>query len=150
MKRYLLVLILFAGLGSSFSSGQNGPEIVDCAMQRKLVVPHVKGRVFDPSGAPIPGAEISLKSDGVQNAQSKTDSDGRFELKVPPGSYHLRAEMRGFEVTTAELEVGRDIANIVHPKALMVILAFGSMNCPWVTTSDKEFKELAHRHATQK
>jgi len=145
MRHTSLILVLFAGLGTPFSIAQDGPGIVDCIMQRKLVVPYARGRVFDPFGVPVPGAQISLSRDGLQQAQSRTDADGRFEVSVPPGGYHFKAEMRGFEVTKAELEVGRDIANTLHPKALRVILALGSMNCPWVTTSRKEFKEMVHK-----
>jgi hypothetical protein len=149
MKRFSLVLILFVGLGSSISFAQDGIKVIDCVMQRKLVVSWVQGQVFDPNGIPIPGAQITLNRDGLRQAQSTTDANGNFALDVPPGNYVFRAELRGFEVTTAELEVGRDIANLVRPKALKVILALSGMNCPWVTSSNKEFKEIVHKRAAQ-
>src|SRR5580698_8417111 len=139
MKKCLLVLIFFAGLGSSISSAQDGSKIIDCVMQHKVVVARVEGQVFDPSGVPVAGVQIALSHDGLQQAQSKTDTSGKFILDVPSGSYEFRAELRDFEVTTAQLEVGRDIENLVHPKALKVIIALSGMNCPWVTTSYKEF-----------
>jgi hypothetical protein len=136
--------VLFAGLGSSFSSAQDG--IVDCVMQKKLLV----SPVFDPSGVPVPGAQIALSREGAQQIQSKTDAKGEFTLRVPSGSYRFKAKLQGFEVTEAELEVGNDLANLARPTALKVILALPGMNCPWVTASNKEFKELVRQHATQK
>ncbi len=40
--------------------------------------------------------------------------------------------------------------SLFHPTALRVILALTYMNRPWVTTSNKEFKDIVHNHATQK
>ena len=144
MRRFSLALVLFGGLGSSISFSQDGLTIIDCIMQPKLVVSHVQGRVFDPHGDPVPGVQIALSRDGILLIQSKTDSNGKFLLNVPSGTYGFKAEGRGFESTTAELEVGRDIANLVHPTALKVILALPGVNCPWVTSSNKEFKEPVH------
>jgi Carboxypeptidase regulatory-like domain len=148
MKRHYLVLILLAGLGSSISSAQYG--IIDCVMQGKLVVSRVQGQVVDPNGAPVSDARISLSRDGQETIQSKTDAYGRFKLNVQSGSYTFMAELRGFEVTSAELEVGRDIANLFHPTALRVILALPGMNCPWVTTSNKELMRMVRSHSAQK
>jgi len=148
MKRFSLVLFVVAGLGSSISSAQYG--IVDCVMQPKLVVSRVQGQVFDPYGVPVPGALIALSHDGVQQAQATTDANGKFALSVPSGTYHFWAELRGFEVTTADLEVGRDVANLIHRKTLKVILGLPGMNSPWVTTSNKELKQMARRRATQR
>jgi hypothetical protein len=148
MKRFSLVLFVLAGLGNSISFAQDG--IVDCVIQPKLVVAKVHGQVFDPSGVPVPGALIVLSHDGVGQAQTTTDANGTFALNVPSGNYHFRVELRGFEVTTAELEVGRDVASFVHRKTLKVILALTAMNCPWVTTSKRELKQTVNRDASQK
>jgi hypothetical protein len=59
------------------------------------------------------------------------------------------------------LNVGRDIAGLVHPSALSVVLGLSSLDCPWVTTSRKELQniissnkkrteESVQRYATQK
>jgi hypothetical protein len=148
MMRQSLVLILLAGLGSSISAAQYG--IIDCVMQRKLVVSRVQGQVIDPNGAPVSDARISLSRGGQETIQSKTDAVGRFKLNVPSVSYTFMAELRGFEVTTAELEVGRDIANLFHPTALRVILALPGMNCPWVTTSNKELEQMVRSRSAQR
>ena len=148
MKGWLPALVLFAGLGSSFSFGQ--VAIVDCVEQRKLFVPRVQGQVFDGAGVPVSGALVSLISDAKPTIQATTDATGQFSFKVDSGDYTLKASYPGFETTTVELEVGRDLLNLFHPTALRVILSVGSMDCPWVTTSNKEFKGLAHKHALRK
>ncbi len=144
MKNWLPVLCSIAGIGSSLSFAQSG--IVDCIVQKKLNVPRVHGQVFDAAGVPVPGAMISVKQDGNPPKNATTDSAGRFYFKVQSGQYALRASYPGFETTTAELQVGRDIANLFRPTALKVILALPGVNCPWVTTSNTELKELARSH----
>jgi Carboxypeptidase regulatory-like domain len=148
MKNCLPVLFVFAGLGSSVSFAQYG--IVDCVMQRKLVVARVQGQVFDPSGIPVPGVLVALSRDGMQIAETTTGPNGKFALNLASGSYHFRAKLRGFEATTADLDVGRDIANLVHRKTLKVILALPAMDCPWVTTSNKELRQLVRSRTAQK
>jgi hypothetical protein len=148
MKNWLPVLALLAGFGCSISFAQFG--IIDCIQQRRLVVPRVHGQVLDSSGVPVSGAVVSLTPDGNPAMQTKTDSMGRFDFKASSGSYVLKAEYPGFEITTAELEVGKDALNTLHPTALRVILGLPGINCPWVTTSNKEYKELIQKHATQK
>jgi Carboxypeptidase regulatory-like domain len=148
MKRTLLVLALFAGLGSSISFGQYG--IIDCVQQKVLTVPRIRGEISDASGVPIPSALVSITSNAAVNMESKTDATRNFNFTVTSGRYMLRASYPNFGITTTELEVGTDVLSLFHPTALRVILALPGMNCPWVTKSNKEFKELVHNHATQK
>jgi hypothetical protein len=148
MKFWFPVLALLSGLGSSVSFAQYG--IIDCIVQKQLVVPRVQGQVFDATGIPVPNAVVSLKQDGKPAVDAKTDAAGRFYFKIQAGQYNLKASYPGFEVTTAELEVGEDAVNLIHPTALKVILALPGINCPWVTTSNKEFKELVHKNAAKK
>jgi hypothetical protein len=148
MKRWLSVLFLLAVFWSSLSAAQ--PGIVDCVEQKILTVSRIRGQVFDATGVAVPGALVSVSSNARPEMQLRTDASGRFNFKVSSGRYMLKASCPGFEVTRAELDVGADILNLLHPTALKVILSVGSMYCPWVTASDKEFKELVHKSATQK
>jgi hypothetical protein len=148
MRKWLPVLIVLVGLGSSISSAQFG--IIDCIEQGRLVVPKVQGGVYDAAGFPVAGALVSLSSDTRPEVQSKTDAAGLFHINASPGRYLLRASSPNFETTRAELDVGSDVLNVLHPIALRVILALPGVNCPWVTASNKEFKKLGHNHATQK
>ena len=54
----------------------------------------VKGKVVDPSGAPVPGAEISLVSRVGVEAATVSTAFGGFELNVPdvPDARHESAQ----------------------------------------------------------
>lgn len=61
----------------------------------------VSGEITDPSGAVVPGAQITLvdQQKGYQFAAT-SDHVGRYLFtSVPPGTYSVSAEMRGFEKT---------------------------------------------------
>ena len=148
MRLWLPILALLAGFGNSISFAQYG--IVDCIEQKRLAVRRVQGRVYDPGGVALAGAIVTLSSETEVAFQSKSDSSGKFSINAPSGRYVLKAAFPNFETTRASVDVGVDIFSVVHPTALRVILALPGMNCPWVTTSNKEFKELVHKHATQK
>ena len=57
----------------------------------------VQGRVLDPSGAPVPGAVVTLRpaSGLVRQAPSRADGGYAF-IDVPPGSYLIGAAADGF------------------------------------------------------
>jgi hypothetical protein len=141
----LTVLFCSPSIQSAFPQG-----IVDCIQQRKLTVPKVEGQVVDPKGAPVPTALVWISQEGKLVSKIETDSLGRFAFGVRSGQYTLKAQLQGFETTTAELDVGKDLGSLFHPTALKVILALPGMNCSWVTTGGREYKELFKQHATQK
>ncbi len=61
----------------------------------------VSGRVVDPSGLPVSGAEVWLTgSRGVRPVAS--GADGGFELTAPPGEYRLGCRHPGFAVYSGE------------------------------------------------
>jgi len=66
----------------------------------------IRGRVIYADGEPIDGAVVT--SD--QGDQNTTDSDGRFEIGVRPGSRTIRVNKEGYfeEVIEVELESGED------------------------------------------
>ena len=58
----------------------------------------ITGRVFDPSGAAIPGATVTITNNGTGVSQSARTGDNgtyRFSL-VPPGAYTIKAMASGF------------------------------------------------------
>ena len=67
----------------------------------------VSGRVLDPSGAMVPGAQVTLFSQGHAPLRSvSTDEEGRFLLVgVSAGSYELVARSTGLEPTSLAVSV---------------------------------------------
>src|SRR6476659_10637830 len=66
----------------------------------------LRGTITDPSGAVIPEAAVTTKSSETGTLrQSTTDAQGEYSfLQVPPGTYKLAAEKRGF-ATMAKSDV---------------------------------------------
>jgi len=59
----------------------------------------IRGRVQDSSGAQIPGATVSVVSEGTHvPVSTKSSSDGAFVAAgLQPGDYTVTVEMQGFE-----------------------------------------------------
>jgi hypothetical protein len=64
----------------------------------QMTVGHVTGTVTDPSGAVVPGANVTLTNIGTNVAQrTVTTSTGSYTFEqVDPGTYSLRVEAAGF------------------------------------------------------
>ena len=72
----------------------------------------LQGRVFDSSGAVLPGATIRVRSDETSFDRSvPTDAEGRYYIDaIPPGSYQVSVSAAGFREELIEelvVEVGR-------------------------------------------
>jgi len=57
-------------------------------------------------GAPLPAALLSLSGAGSRRAA--TDSNGRFELRLPPGRYSVTVSHVGFRTRTLTFNLSRD------------------------------------------
>ncbi len=73
----------------------------------------VSGTVADPSGSPVPGADLVLKNTatGVE-LQRISEADGGYAFRnLLPGSYELRASLAGFQTyqTAVEVRVNSDV-----------------------------------------
>jgi hypothetical protein len=88
MRRFALPLAAAVLLvGASISSfGQQGQS-------------SVRGVVSDPKGSPIAGATVTLAAPERNFARTQvTNTDGQYQFKpVPPGTYRLDVEMKGFK-----------------------------------------------------
>src|SRR5690606_40061524 len=65
----------------------------------------IRGTVLDPTGAVVPGVDITLTetATGVQARTSISDANGNFELPdLQPGTYRLSASLPGFKTFVAE------------------------------------------------
>jgi hypothetical protein len=65
----------------------------------------IQGTVVDPSGAAVPGAQISIRNVVTGYNQSlQSGSDGTFKLiNIPPNSYHLEVTASGFSPFVQEV-----------------------------------------------
>jgi len=73
----------------------------------------VSGTVADPSGSPVPGADLVLKNmaTGVE-LQRTSETDGGYAFRnLLPGSYELRASLPGFQAyhTSVEVRVNSEV-----------------------------------------
>src|SRR5262245_61366330 len=67
----------------------------------------VRGRVTDPRGASIAGAQVTLIDEGTNESRiMKTDGNGDFTISLlRPGSYRLEVEKEGFQKSFDRLVV---------------------------------------------
>ena len=79
--------------------------------QATISTGNINGTVFDPSGAAIPGAKITITHiDTGVTTNLTTNSSGLYNSgSIVPGEYSVRAEAKGFE--TSEEKVNVRIAN---------------------------------------
>jgi hypothetical protein len=74
----------------------------------------LQGRVVDASGAALPGARITVRSDSTGfDASAAADSEGRYYVAaIPAGTYLVTVEALGFRTETIEqlqVDVGRTL-----------------------------------------
>ena len=70
----------------NIQGGGNGPVLAG-ADNAGASAGTLTGMITGPSGRPLSGAKVQVPSRGVS---ATTGADGRFEIKVPPGTYNLR------------------------------------------------------------
>jgi Carboxypeptidase regulatory-like domain len=83
--------------------------------QAQLYTGSVTGVVTDPSGSTVPGTKITLlDQDRGFSYSATTDAAGRYLLRsIPPGSYKITAEAKGFQSQTQDgvkLDVSQNIS----------------------------------------
>jgi hypothetical protein len=104
----VLSLVSLAVLSLLIASSANGQTMA--AMQ---------GRVFDSSGAALPGASVSARdvATGLTSA-ARADAEGRYHLPaLMAGTYQVTAEARGFRserIALVTFEVGRTVVRDFH------------------------------------
>jgi len=92
--------------------------------QNPAYVVTIEGTVLDPSGASAPDSIVTLKlGSGRVLSHTRTDKWGRFSLAaVPPGTYSIEVQHKGFTTSTTALTVARaPIAPMTITLALAVI-----------------------------
>ncbi len=64
------------------------------------------GRVLDPGGLPLPGVTVTLV--GTLPAATQTavsDGNGAYSFAAPPGRYHLKAQLEGFDLVDRPVDL---------------------------------------------
>ncbi len=79
----------------------------------------LQGRVFDTSGAVVPGATITVRSQATGFVRSvSTDAEGRYYVTaIPAGRYEVTGAARGFQseiIQELTFEVGRTLVREFH------------------------------------
>jgi hypothetical protein len=84
LRGLLLIALLFGGMSIAFG-------------QSPLAT--VRGEVRDPSGAPIPNANVTVTDKGKGTTRSqKTNADVQYEItKLDPGVYTIEVGSEGFQ-----------------------------------------------------
>jgi hypothetical protein len=86
---------------------------VDAAFAQQLAVGILSGRVVDPAGAAVGGANVAIihKGTGIQR-ETKTNDEGLFALtSLTPGEYELVVQHQGFKKAVYQslvVEVGQN------------------------------------------
>lgn len=64
----------------------------------------IRGRVVDPSGGAVAGAQVTITSDRfAAPLSSVTDDGGEFEMAAAPGSYTVKVDSDGFIQATQQI-----------------------------------------------
>src|SRR5262245_61054962 len=99
--------------GDSKSAGQHQPP-------KSMALGVVSGAVFDPSGAAIVGAQVTLsRADGKAVAHTTSGAAGDFRFdKLDLGKYYLEVQAEDFQRSRTDVAIGRKPA-----KPLRVVMA---------------------------
>jgi len=65
----------------------------------------VEGRIDDPSGLALPGAELALLEGDQVVATTSSDAEGNFRLMAAPGTYRLRIRVAGMAPLEEQVEL---------------------------------------------
>ena len=99
MKRELIIPIVLACVSAGVARGQ----VTDSQS--------ISGTITDPSGAAVPGADVTVMNEATKIAQTvKANGDGLYNaLNVPSGVYTVTVNMNGFKksvITGVTVDIG--------------------------------------------
>ncbi len=83
-----------------------GPDTAAPALPASPARLLLRGRVTDPSGAPVAGASLSLRREADSFlASARSAADGSFSLEALPGDFEVAATAAGFSVARARVQL---------------------------------------------
>jgi Carboxypeptidase regulatory-like domain len=85
------------------TSGQAAPS--SQTLPASAASASLHGHVTDPSGALIPGAQVTIaNSDGIPSKTAKADAGGSYEVRgLAPGGYYVQVSSQGFAPFQSQL-----------------------------------------------
>jgi len=110
-SRYSLRSLLLLGLSAILTIQALGQTANDKTL--------LKGKVFDPNHAAIPGADVWISKAGLPSSTAVTDRNGEFSVALMPGQYQVRISAEGFTETTETVNLQG------NNKPIEVLLAVG-------------------------
>src|SRR5947209_5528538 len=97
---------------------------VPAGAQESAVKGNLGGTIYDPTGAVVPGAKVTLQGPTVTRTQDSDEQGGFLFTLLIPGLYSIRVEKQGFKVTEVKnIEV---VTN--STKAIRVNLEAGAIS----------------------
>ena len=78
---------------AALAAGLPGP--IDAQQGAAPGVCRISGKATS-ANTPLPGVTIVASSEGTVKGATSTDPDGTYHVNLPPGAYHLKAELTGF------------------------------------------------------
>ena len=93
--RVIVLMVMIAALASPLFAQTSG---------------RIVGTIEDAQGAVLPGVTVTVTSPQLQGASTAvTDANGQFRFPtLPPGAYHVKAELGGFKSVDNDVRVGID------------------------------------------
>ena len=100
------MLIRMLALGTGLWLG-----LANCGLAQ--VAGGLRGVVADTSGAPVPGAQVTVSNDtGINKLVTTTDSGAYLLNALPPGKYAVKASFPGMQSQPTNVDVGEAITTL--------------------------------------
>jgi hypothetical protein len=104
-----------------------GSANANVCVYKTLYVRSVHGSVSDLDGQVISDANVTIRRGRKVVAQTRTDGQGNFHLKVPRGKYWLEVDARGFAPSEAYLSVGLGFRSSIRSNTLHLVAEVGKI-----------------------
>ncbi|MGH7971953.1 MAG: carboxypeptidase regulatory-like domain-containing protein, partial [Limisphaerales bacterium] len=105
--------------------------------QNQISTPPIAGTVFDPSGAWVADATVTLKRGAKEVSSAKTDAMGRFRFEgIPQGNYSLEIQQEGFQPSLTPVQLqGKALAPLTITLSLAQLISQVSVTAGAVQVS---------------
>jgi hypothetical protein len=128
VRIFLLLSLAMVAVSSAQSQQAATPSAQTSPASAAKLQPVVI-QVNDPTGAPVPGAQVRLAPMPDTRPESmQTDQKGQLTLQLKPGGYSMFVSMQGFSGYNAHL----DVASSEAPQTVSVTLRIGTAYSPLV------------------